>query len=49
MKHFEYGDREVGTLEVFASVANMVIGFGVLMLPRSIVEITKSVDGGSRS
>ncbi|MEK5164092.1 endospore germination permease [Paenibacillus sp. FSL R5-0527] len=45
MKHFEYGDREVGTLEVFASVANMVIGFGVLMLPRSIVEITKSVDG----
>jgi spore germination protein len=45
MKSFEYGDREVGTYEVFASVANMVIGFGVLTLPRSIVETTSSVDG----
>lgn len=45
MKSFEYGDREVGTYEVFASVANMVIGFGVLTLPRSIVETTRSVDG----
>ncbi|WP_068785458.1 GerAB/ArcD/ProY family transporter [Paenibacillus phocaensis] len=45
MKSFEYGDREVGTYEVFASVANMVIGFGVLMLPRTIVETTRSVDG----
>ncbi|MGG6313303.1 GerAB/ArcD/ProY family transporter [Paenibacillus macerans] len=45
MKSFEYGDKEVGTNEVFASVANMVIGFGVLTLPRSTVEITKSVDG----
>ncbi|GJM81156.1 hypothetical protein HMSSN139_36520 [Paenibacillus sp. HMSSN-139] len=45
MKAFEYGDREVGTYEVFASVANMVIGFGVLTLPRSIVETTRSVDG----
>lgn len=45
MKSFEYGDREVGTYEVFASVANMVIGFGVLTLPRPIVETTRSVDG----
>lgn len=45
MKSFEYGDREVGTYEVFASVANMLIGFGLLTLPRIIVQKTHSVDG----
>lgn len=45
MKSFEYGDKEIGTNEVFASVANMVIGFGVLTLPRSTVLVTKSIDG----
>ncbi|MBW4838584.1 MAG: spore germination protein [Paenibacillaceae bacterium] len=45
MKSFEYGDREVGTTEVFASVANMVIGFGVLTLPRTTVKLTGSIDG----
>lgn len=28
MKHFEYGDREVGTLEVFASVERNRAGRG---------------------
>ncbi|WP_373231192.1 endospore germination permease [Cohnella sp.] len=45
MKSFEYGDNEISTKEVFAIVSNMLIGFGVLTLPRSIVTVTKSVDG----
>lgn len=45
MKPFEYNDQEIGPKEVLFLVANMVIGFGVLTLPRSIVEHTKSFDG----
>jgi spore germination protein len=45
LKPFEYSDQEIGQKEVFYLVANMVIGFGVLTLPRSIVEYTKSIDG----
>lgn len=45
MKSFEYGDQEIGKKEVIFMVANMVIGFGVLTLPRSIVVVTKSIDG----
>ncbi|MEH7521861.1 GerAB/ArcD/ProY family transporter, partial [Bacillus sp. JJ1503] len=45
MKSFEYGDREVGRKEVMMAVANMVIGFGVLTLPRTIVKATNSIDG----
>lgn len=45
MKSFEYGDREIGTAEVTYGVSNMVIGFGVLTLPRSLAEMTESSDG----
>lgn len=45
MKSFKYGDQEIDSYEVFASVANMVLGFGVLSLPRSIIQKTNSVDG----
>ncbi|WP_372631378.1 endospore germination permease [Cohnella sp.] len=45
MKSFEYGDREIGTAEVFFGVSNMVIGFWILTLPRSLATITNSSDG----
>lgn len=45
MKSFEYGDREIGTTEVVYGVSNMVIGFGVLTLPRSLAAMTESSDG----
>lgn len=45
MKSFEYGDDEIGSKEVFSLVSNMVIGFGVLTLPRSILMVTNSIDG----
>lgn len=45
MKSFEYGDEEIGKKEVIFLVANMIIGFGILTLPRAIVDVTKSIDG----
>ncbi|USK70824.1 GerAB/ArcD/ProY family transporter [Peribacillus asahii] len=45
MKSFEYGDSEVGRKEVLVGVANMVIGFGVLTLPRTVANATHSIDG----
>jgi len=45
LKTFEYGDNEIGSKEVTMSVASMVIGFGVLTLPRTIVSTTNSIDG----
>nr|WP_229263894.1 GerAB/ArcD/ProY family transporter [Cohnella cholangitidis] len=45
MKSFEYGDGEIGTREVSFGVSNMVIGFGVLTLPRTMANMTQSSDG----
>ena len=45
MRPLQYAEREVGGNEVFAGVANMVIGFGILTLPRSIIEVTESTNG----
>jgi spore germination protein len=45
MKSFEYGDDEIGTREVSFGVSNMVIGFGVLTLPRTLAVTTGSSDG----
>jgi spore germination protein len=45
VKSFEYGDNEIGTRDVIFAVSNMVIGFGVLTLPRIITSMTKSSDG----
>jgi len=45
MKSFEYGDDEIGTVEVAFGVTNMVIGFGVLTLPRTLAGMTESSDG----
>lgn len=40
-----YNDNDVGENEVFSSVGNMVIGFGLLTLPRSIIDVNPSTDG----
>lgn len=45
MKSFEYGDEEFGSQEVVFAVSSMVIGFGVLTLPRTLAAATKSSDG----
>jgi len=45
MKSFEYGDNEIGTREIAFMVSNMVIGFGVLTLPRTLSSFTESSDG----
>ncbi|MFB9274761.1 GerAB/ArcD/ProY family transporter [Cohnella cellulosilytica] len=45
MKSFEYGDREIGSTDVVFGVSNMVIGFGVLTLPRTLAAVTESSDG----
>jgi len=45
LKTFEYGDNEIGSKEVTLGIASMVIGFGILVLPRTIVSTTKSIDG----
>jgi len=45
MKSFEYGDDEIGTVQVAFGVSNMVIGFGVLTLPRVLAGMTESSDG----
>jgi len=44
LKSFEYGDGEIGTMEVSYGVCNMVIGFGVLTLPRTLAGMTESSD-----
>lgn len=45
MKSFEYGDEEFGSKEIVFMVSSMVIGFGVLTLPRTLAAATKSSDG----
>lgn len=45
MKSFEYGDREVGGKEIAFGVASMIIGIGILNLPRSVAQATRFGDG----
>ncbi|UJF35035.1 GerAB/ArcD/ProY family transporter [Paenibacillus hexagrammi] len=45
MKSFEYGDREIGPIEMGVTVSSMIIGVGVLSLPRNIAKLTLSSDG----
>lgn len=45
MKYFEYGDQEVGLKEMIFTVASMVIGIGILTLPRAVASTTQSSDG----
>lgn len=45
MKSFEYGDSKIGTSEMTISVTSMIIGIGILQLPRLIASATSSSDG----
>jgi spore germination protein len=45
MRSFEYGDEEIGQREIVFAVASMLIGIGILTLPRMLASTTQSVDG----
>lgn len=45
MKTFEYGDEEIAKKEIMLGTASMVIGAGVLTLPRLVANATESSDG----
>ncbi|GGH88893.1 spore germination protein [Pullulanibacillus pueri] len=45
MQSFEYGDWEVGTKEITFSVCSMVIGVGLLSMPRDVNLVTYVADG----
>lgn len=45
MKTFEYGDREIGQKEIVVTLASMIVGYGVLTMPRELAKVTKGVDG----
>ncbi|MFD0692868.1 endospore germination permease [Paenibacillus sp. GCM10027628] len=45
MKLFEYADREIGMMDIAITIASMIIGVGVLNLPRDLAKSTESSDG----
>lgn len=45
MRSFEYGDREIGAKELGYAVASIIIGTGILSLPRTLAATTKTSDG----
>lgn len=45
MEEFKYADDHANDREIMIAVASMVIGVGVLSLPRSIADTTKFADG----
>lgn len=45
MNWFNYGNNRIDTLEVAASVTSIIVGVGILTLPRLIAESTQSADG----
>ncbi|CAG7627740.1 Spore germination protein YndE [Paenibacillus solanacearum] len=45
MKVFEYGDREINASELFFSVSSMILGMGILTLPRGLTKTVPSSDG----
>jgi spore germination protein len=45
MKVFEYGDEEIDSKEIMLGTASMVIGLGILTLPRLVADVTESSDG----
>ncbi|THE09602.1 spore gernimation protein [Bacillus timonensis] len=45
MKSFEYGDGEIGKKEIMYAVPSMVIGIGILSLPRLLANATNFYDG----
>ncbi|WP_027088259.1 GerAB/ArcD/ProY family transporter [Cohnella panacarvi] len=45
MKPFDYADAKIGTREMAILISSIILGVGVLTMPRSIAQITKSSDG----
>ncbi|MEC0209334.1 GerAB/ArcD/ProY family transporter [Paenibacillus ehimensis] len=45
MRRFEYGDDEISSTELLFSVASMILGLGVLTLPRGVAKVVPSSDG----
>ncbi|MZQ81946.1 endospore germination permease [Paenibacillus sp. 5J-6] len=45
MKSFEYGDKEIGLLDISITVTSMIIGVGILMLPRELAKTVQGSDG----
>jgi spore germination protein len=45
VKYFEYGDGEIGNREIMFAVPSMIIGVGVLTLPRHLATSTSGSDG----
>jgi spore germination protein len=45
VKAFEYGDEEIGQREITVAVASMIIGVGILTLPRLVSQATQGSDG----
>jgi spore germination protein len=45
MKPFEYGDQEIGELEILYILASFAIAVGVLSIPRSLAGVTHFFDG----
>lgn len=45
MKSFEYGDSEIGFLDIVITISSMIIGVGILFLPRELAKTVKSSDG----
>ena len=45
MKSFEYGDQEVGDKEITVAVSSMILGVGIITLPRMLAGETNASDG----
>jgi len=45
VRSFEYGDGEIDSKEMMFAISSMVIGAGVLTLPRLVADATESSDG----
>ncbi|MGY0694613.1 GerAB/ArcD/ProY family transporter [Virgibacillus sp. FSP13] len=45
MKWFEYGDEKISHREILIAIPSMVIGVGILSLPKEIAAVTMGVDG----
>lgn len=45
MKPFDYADSRIGTREFAITVANVILGVGILTLPRTLAHATRSSDG----
>lgn len=45
MKPFDYADAKIGTREMTILISSIILGVGVLTMPRSLAEATNSSDG----